>query len=405
MDQSSSMLQQLLHNSEFSQNAGRSLDAESQHEDSPTLNGSQSSAQIVPLLSIEELSTRWLTVALQSFDSRIPEVTDFQIHPFDINDFDTTVRLALSYTEHGNGPKSVLFKISQPLPAPHWGEFIEGISQRETAAYRELGYHNVCRIPTLYMSIAVNGRFNLLLEDNGSSSLQNDPQDSRHQAEAVLRELALLHGCFARHSPVSAPNWLLRPRASAELIGQRYQLGVENLFSGPINHSQLPEDCRQLICDFTKYVAPWHRYEKHILTITHGDMRNDNMLFTTQASEYRASLIGWKLAGLRNPMYDVASLLSNSLPTNDRRAYEAGLVERYRRQFVQSGIHYSSIDARQDYRFHLFAPLIFNLCASAFLGESASNNPWLIENIYRNCRALMDWDCMTPLKPQLQSLM
>lgn len=346
------------------------------------------------LESPQQLTAQWLTAALQLQFPDSAVVRDFTIEPFSSTDFDITVRLHLTFSDASPGcdvPAKLLLKMSKPLPSPQWSGFIGDVSCREAAAYRELSYHNVCRVPSLYFSAIDHERFNFLIEDNGSQPavVAERKTIARQKIDAVLSQLALLHGCFARYSPVSAADWLIRPRDNADWIAQCYRSGMEWLSN--LGATKMPTESLLVIQQFSNHVAQWHRYDRHILTMTHGDVRHENMLFEPHASGYRATLLGWKLAGLRCPMFDVASLLSNGLTPTDRRAHERQFIERYRKQFEQSGTHYSAETAQADYAFNLFAPLIFNVCAAGFLARDALANDALLERIERNCRALIFW--------------
>jgi thiamine kinase-like enzyme len=360
---------------------------------------SMAGISIPSLSSSQEITAEWLNKVLQGGDRTISEVASFTMSPFMETDYDCTVRLDLSYARASAdarpGPASLLCKISRAVPTPKWSESIADFCHRETAAYVELKYHDVCRMPALLFSAVDSRGYTFLLqEDSGALPISQNTPDTSTQMDAVLRELASLHGSFARHSPVSAPRWLLKPRDSAELIAEHYREGVGRLLAKDGN-SQLSADHWQLIEEFSDRIVAWHRFDRHILTITHGDVRSENMLYQGQGAACRATLVGWKLAGLRNPMFDVASLLSNSLTIEERRDSEMIWLERYRRQFEQSGTSYAGIDAHADYRFHLFAPLIFNVCAAAFAGESAARSIALKDNIARNCQAILDWNALS----------
>lgn len=400
MERSSTHLRGLMQNGKGTQNSAGAVGSAATSAYTPL--NSQRGISIPPLGHSQEITSEWLTKALQASDRTIAEVADFTTSPFAETGYDCTVRLDLSYANSCRdtkpGPASLLCTISRPRPAPRWDEFIVDVCHRETAAYLELKYHDVCRIPTLLFSALDTRRYTVLLqEDSGALPVSQNSPDQRDQIDAVLRELALLHGSFSRHSPVSAPRWLLRPRDSAELMGERFRDGFRRLLASD-GGSLLAAEYWKVLAEFADQVVAWHKFERHVLTITHGDMRSENMLYHGQGPACRATLMGWKQAGLRNPMSDVASLLSNSLTVSERRGSEMVWLERYRRQFEQSGTSYAGADARADYRFHLFAPLISNICAVVFLGESVKQKSPLIDNISRNCQAVIDWNAHALLK-------
>lgn len=364
-----------------------------------------SNGGVCALASPEYITEAWLTVVLQMQWPDLAPVMAFTCEPVSCHDFDVVVRLKLKYQGRDGdqagsgaqgeaGPASVLAKFSRPLPSPRWAQFVRSSFVREVSAYQELNQHYACRVPGLLFAAADDSRFNLLLEDTGGEALvdTDSPDEHLREHEVALQELAQLHGCFVRTSPVSAPEWQLRQRDNARFIAHAYRQGVEALRG--VYPGWLAQDYFVLIERFADYVADWHRFERHILTLTHGDVRLENVLFERRGTACRASLVSWKLVGLRNPMYDVASLLSNELSYVARNNSEANLIQRYCRIFEQSGTQYPLREAYQDYRFNLFGPLIFNICVCGFLQSSLSDNAELIKRIRRNCMALIDWDAM-----------
>ncbi|WGL17447.1 phosphotransferase [Microbulbifer bruguierae] len=351
---------------------------------------------VAALASPQALTESWLNTALRLHNPAWPAVVGFTCEPVSANDFDILVRLHLGYADSCSvGPATILAKFSRPLPSPQWEEFIRHSFTREASAYQELNSHYACRVPGLLFAAADGQHFNLLLEDCGGESYAVDESPDEHlpEHEAVLQELAQLHGCFVRTSPASAPQWQLRQRDSARFIAHRYRVGVEALRA--VYGGWLTPGHFALVEKFADYVADWHRYERHILTLSHGDARLENVLFQRDGGTCRGSLLSWKLAGVRNPMYDVASVLSNDLSYVARNNSEAALLQRYCRVFEQSGSQYPFREACEDYRFNLFGPLIFNICASGFLQENLAQNGELIKRIRRNCMAIFDWDAMS----------
>lgn len=357
-------------------------------------------ADTVPALaSPEALTESWLTDALRLLYQDCPAVKQFSCEPVSTNDFDSLVRLRLDYGSEGQGrpgvrPAQILAKFSRPLPAPNWAQFVGQSFEREASAYQELNNHYACRVPGLLFATGDFQHFNMLLEDCGGEVCLSDESPDKHQTEheAVLQELAQLHGCFVRTSPASAPQWQLRQRDNARFIAHSYRRGLEALRG--VYPGWLAQGHFGLVEKFADYVADWHRYERHLLTLTHGDVRLENVMLQRDETSCRANLLSWKLAGVRNPMYDVASLLSNELSYVARNNSEITLLRRYCRIFEQSGIQYPLREACEDYRFNLFAPLIFNICVCGFLKNSLKSNGKVMKRVRRNCMAIFDWDAM-----------
>jgi thiamine kinase-like enzyme len=349
-----------------------------------------------------QITVDWLMLALRQYDPRLPNINTISTTSLLITEFEVVVSVVIQYIGGAAVPRNLLCKISTPSLSAYWDHFISDVCVRETSAHSELAFHNACRVPRMYFSASDGRTINLLIEDNGSKPGFFPTQSSTVVAhvDAAIRELALLHGCFARQSPVSAPNWLIRPRQAATTIAQWYQAGLKRLLCSV--GDRFPEKHKNIMQTFERYIVVWHEYEKHLLTVTHGDTRSENIWLAQVGGRYRITLLGWKLAGIRNPMFDIACLIVNTLTEQDRLTTENELLERYRRVFEQSGVAYSMSDANNDYEFNLFAPLIFNICSIAFLRKITEEHSALIRKIRRNCHAIEHREAASVLKQRLR---
>lgn len=353
------------------------------------------------LRSESDITEAWLTWALCEYDPSLPGVESFVLERLSTTKFDVISRLTIEYKAVCAGPRQVLFKCSTRLSDPQWQDFVGSAGHREASAYLEFSSLNVCRVPDMYCSVVDKKSYNFLLQDVGAlpAAADNLNEPSLGETRSVIAELALLHGCYARYSPVSAPAWLIQARDCSDLIASRYRAGLGCIRDN--FQSELTDKALLLMEELSAWVAIWHGFDRHMYTVTHGDARAENMLFLDNDNECTATLIGWKLVGLRNPMFDIASLLSNDLSVVDRRCYENGLIDLYLRLFERSGIAYEKAVAEEDYRFNLFAPLIFNVCAAGFLAGTINDSASLITSIQRNCQALIDWQSLTLIKLRL----
>ncbi len=71
--------------------------------------------------------------------------------------------------------------------------------------------------------------------------------------------------------------------------------------------------------------------------LTHGDLHLDNLLFDARARD-SVVVLDWQGASLGAPAWDVAYFLCDSLSVEDRRAAEAGLLERYVELLAEHGV-------------------------------------------------------------------
>lgn len=82
-------------------------------------------------------------------------------------------------------------------------------------------------------------------------------------------------------------------------------------------------------------------------TLIHSDLRADNLLFSPDGST--VSLVDWQGCGVGPPGFDLAYLLSSSLPVDVRREHEDALLEEYRSTLAGHGVDLSADAVRAGY--------------------------------------------------------
>jgi hypothetical protein len=87
------------------------------------------------------------------------------------------------------------------------------------------------------------------------------------------------------------------------------------------------------------------------LTLVHGDLRLNNVMYSSAGNNATRTFIDWQTAVRgRGPM-DIASLFTSSLQPDDRRIAEVELLPAYHASLLQRGVtDYSLEDCWQDYR-------------------------------------------------------
>ncbi len=86
------------------------------------------------------------------------------------------------------------------------------------------------------------------------------------------------------------------------------------------------------------------------LTLVHGDYRLDNLMFATVDGHEPVMVIDWQGILISNGTQDLAYLLSQNMPTPQRRIHERALVERYAQLLAAGGVRdYSSEQVWDDY--------------------------------------------------------
>jgi thiamine kinase-like enzyme len=109
-------------------------------------------------------------------------------------------------------------------------------------------------------------------------------------------------------------------------------------------------------------------------TLTHGDLRSDNIIAPTPAGG-RLAIIDWQLAGVGDPAYDVVRWLVQSISIEDRRETEQELLQHYHARLVERGV--------RNYRYKKFLSI----------DRSSERAQDLFHQFYaRLDAALVDWE-------------
>ena len=121
----------------------------------------------------------------------------------------------------------------------------------------------------------------------------------------------------------------------------------------------------ELVARFDSYVEPNPTLGEPPVTITHGDMRLDNMLFFDQSG--RACLVDWQTVGV-GAMTDVAYCISTSLPIRRSAVIVKSACSRLSGRWAGHYRSYSFEQAWQEYRRAAFAGFLMGVI-SAMLVE------------------------------------
>jgi streptomycin 6-kinase len=204
---------------------------------------------------------------------------------------------------------------------------------REERFYREIGAD--CA-PRLYYSAAddAQSRVVLLLEDL-SAGRQGDVLEgcSIDEAALVVDELAVFHArWWGERAPASGFASLWRDPVEWQ---ERYERRVD-LFLDRFTDRAPPALCAAASLLRSRLADVARALHERTRSLTHGDLHLDNVVFDARA-ERSVVVLDWQGAALGPPAWDVAYFLCDSLSVDDRRAAEAGLLERYVELLAEHG--------------------------------------------------------------------
>ncbi len=261
----------------------------------------------------------------------------------------------------------------------------------ETGWYRDVADNCDALCPKCYHAdIADNEQeFVLMLEDMAPAN-QGDQLAgaSLRQVETTLHEAANLHN-FKSSGGFENLRWLHHGDGNSEF-------SKNTLINGyPVFRERFRELLtadvldlgQQLVDKMTDYIA----HEPAEQTITHNDMRLDNILF--HADGQIAALVDWQTCSLGNPANDVAYMIGTSFADpNQRREHEERLVHEY-------------IEARQcapgfdsfwtEYRRHAFSGFIMAINASLHVEQTERGDKMFAAMAERPAQMAIDLDSLS----------
>ena len=243
-------------------------------------------------------------------------------------------RLSLDWSDAGaSAPATIIAKCPAQDPVSRETGGNMRLYEVETSWYRELATSCAVRCPEHFHAEMgpTAQEFILFLEDMAPAVQPDQMTGTSPDIVAnILGEAAHLHK-FRWQDPGLADITWLNYGAGNQAFVKEFLPAIypewRARYSGRID-GEILDMGAELVARFDKYAAPDTTHGPTPVTITHGDMRLDNMLFFDSAG--RVCLVDWQTVGVGAPMTDVAYCISTSLADpQERAASERQLVSDY----------------------------------------------------------------------------
>jgi hypothetical protein len=316
--------------------------------------------------SLDDLTPDWLTDALGE------PVAAVEVEPVGqgVGILGLLARLHLTYDKGSVGlPATLIAKIASPNPetvgiAVHYGFYLN-----EVCFYRECASTPGLRVPAAYYSDIneAGTSFVLLLEDLAVAGMRDQitgcpPADALHVMDAA----AALHAFWWDNPKLAEFAWL-RPVNNHAYKSSEQQYAA--VWPGFVERygARVPARALETAAQFPDVVSSLYDWiiDNKPTTIAHTDLRLDNLFFEHPDGS-PVTIIDWQLSVRSMGALDVSYFLAESLETDDRRAHEHALLERYHAGLVAGGVTGYSFDALyDDYRMALFAQLSIPVIGSS----------------------------------------
>ena len=272
-------------------------------------------------------------------------------------------RLSITYDKADSGaPASLIGKFPTTDPVNLGVARALYFYPREVAFYTKLAQYSPIRTPRLFHAELdmPDQSFLLLLEDLGGATMGDQVAGlAPAQAEAAIAALGRLHGTW--WGKVDSGDMDSLFDFAGPQYGAALQSGYQAFLAPALGNFA---DCYS---DYTKRTAEAlapvaaraiKQMASGARTFVHGDFRADNLLFGPALGEDGIAAVDWQISGRGGPLYDVAYLICNSVPTDYRREAEQALLRRYHDTLLRTGVTgFSFDDCWQAYRFAVLCGL------------------------------------------------
>lgn len=250
----------------------------------------------------------------------------------------------------GDGPSSVIVKVPSADPATRSVAFALQLYQTECEFYRSVVPEvdvSVPRVLATHIDLA-GADFALVLEDLQGS----EPGDHFDEARAdhlalALEQAAALHAPAWGHTGRPAFAFLHR---DPEVVVASTQMTVDALLPAVFERlgDGLDPEVVTLLERFAPLAGRWRQCHGDPVTVVHGDLRPDNLLYGVDPSAPPIAVVDWQTASLGLGATDVAYLIGGALEPDRRRRVEDDLVATYREHLQQRGVAYPEEQCRAD---------------------------------------------------------
>ena len=136
-------------------------------------------------------------------------------------------------------------------------------------------------------------------------------------------------------------------------------------------------------------------------TYCHGDYRLDNLFFANGADHAPLTVLDWQISFKGNGAYDLAYFISQSLSTEDRRASEKALIERYLGVLKEHGIEVDRAAFDRAYARTIAYCFVYPISATGQIEVTNERHLELLHMLYdRSVAAIEDWNALADLPAQ-----
>ncbi|MEZ4355862.1 MAG: phosphotransferase [Myxococcota bacterium] len=345
------------------------------------------------------LTPDWMTAALRQAGLDV-RVTGLRSEPVGTGQMAHNERIHLEIDpaspDAARAPATLVGKFPSPSPESR-ASGARGGYRAETLFYTRLASDLAIRTPACFYGALGDDEstFTLLLEDM-APAVQGDQiaGASDDEIEAAVRNLAGLHAPRWNHPALDGLDWVVAG-VSAEFA--TYVEMATPVFFERYKERVAPEDAETLRA-FAAGVRRWVERRPTDRTLVHGDYRLDNLLFERTRDGVRVAAVDWQTLSVACGGQDLAFLLGNSSPPEQRRAHEDHMLAVYRESLAALGVERSAEEVRRDYVYGSFQGPTITMLGSLAVGQTERGDAMFMAMASRSAAQIRDLGALEILR-------
>ncbi len=324
--------------------------------------------------TIDDVTDDWLSAVVTPQGGLPAQVRGFAVEPIGVGVgvMGLLHRVVPTYAE-GTGPASLVIKLAsqhEPIRQVARGyRFYE----REVGVYQHLAPELSLRSPTCHFAghDPATDDFALVLEDLSSRRMCDQvagcPVEDAYQ---VIGQLADVHAQWflnprlLDHPFIERPSDPPYPQYHAQSTKADWPVFLERF------GDHVPTELHR-IGERWSEIGPALMEEtaNHQWTLSHGDVRLDNLFFGPAGpGDSGLRIVDWQISYRNQGAFDLAYFMCQSLTVEDRRAHESEMLHRYHARLLAGGVtDYGFDELFEDYR----RSVLFSFCYPMSAGANA----------------------------------
>ncbi len=338
----------------------------------------------------EEFETSFVE---QIFKTKSGSLTSLTHEPVGTGQVCDSYRFTCEWAD-GDAPKTFVAKCPSADPISRNAASIFHLYDMEVGWYRDVADQCAALCPKCYhANIAENEQEFILMLEDMTPARQGDQLAgaSLIQVETTLAQAANLHNFRPKTGDFHQYSWLHHSEKNVAFTCQTIANGF------PVFRERfaklLSSDILDIGAELAKNIEQYAGHQPLEQSITHGDMRLDNILF--HADGKIAALVDWQTCSFGNPANDVAYMIGTSFAEPaERQLHEERLIRDYlaqRKDAPEFGEFW------KEYRRHAFAGFLMAINASLHVEQTERGNQMFAAMAERPARMAIDLDSLSLL--------